>query len=73
MVCLGALFGCKRSTTIVGYLLSVLVTVSILCVLRLICYGIHWLLKKKDSTHDVEYHPNDGIEMQSQNTRHGGQ
>ncbi|KAE9588066.1 hypothetical protein Lal_00002862 [Lupinus albus] len=73
MVCLGALFGCKRSTSIVGYLLSVLVTVSILCVLRLLCYGLHWLLKKKYSPHAAEYHPNDGLEMQSQNIRHDGQ
>ncbi|KAK7271927.1 hypothetical protein RJT34_28203 [Clitoria ternatea] len=48
MVCLGALFGCRRSTTIVAYLLSALVTISILCVLRLLCYGLYRFLKRKD-------------------------
>ncbi|CAJ1955272.1 unnamed protein product [Sphenostylis stenocarpa] len=63
MVCLGALFGCKRSNSFVAYLLSALVSVSILCVLRLLCYGLGRLLKRWRGRN-----PNSALEMQSQNT-----
>lgn len=69
MVCLGALFGCKRSNSIVGYLLSALVTISILCVLRLLCFGLVRLLKRRDSS--AGEHLNGSLEMQSQNIQHG--
>ncbi|BAT91618.1 hypothetical protein VIGAN_07022600 [Vigna angularis var. angularis] len=63
MVCLGALFGCRRSNSFVAYLLSALVSVSILCVLRLLCYGLARLLKRWRGRN-----PNSSLEMQSHNT-----
>jgi len=67
MVCLGALFGCKRSNSIVGYLLSTLITIAILCVLRLLCYGFYRFLKRRDSC--IGEQQNGSLQVQSENTR----
>ncbi|KAK7402290.1 hypothetical protein VNO78_14438 [Psophocarpus tetragonolobus] len=68
MVCLGAVFGCKRSNSFVAYLVSALVSVSIICVLRLLCYGLCRLLKRWRGDN-----PDSALEVQSRNTttRHG--
>nr|KYP54238.1 hypothetical protein KK1_000415 [Cajanus cajan] len=63
MVCLGALFGCKRSNSILAYILSAFISISILCVIRLLCYGLARLLKRWRG-----HNPNAALEMQSQNT-----
>ncbi|ESW22639.1 hypothetical protein PHAVU_005G169800 [Phaseolus vulgaris] len=63
MVCLGALFGCKRSNSFVAYLLSALVSVSILCVLRLLCFGVCRSLKRWRA-----HNPNSALETQPHST-----
>ncbi|XVF86668.1 hypothetical protein PTKIN_Ptkin18bG0060400 [Pterospermum kingtungense] len=71
MVCLGVLFGCRRSHSAKDYVLSALVIIAILFSLRILCYIVYRLLKREDidPAGDVES-SNNGIEMQPQNVSH---
>lgn len=46
MVCLGILFGCKKSRSPTDYLLSALLLIAILSSLRLLCYFLSRFLKR---------------------------
>lgn len=63
MVCLGVIFGCKKSHSIKGYVLSALAIIGILFCLRLLCYIIYRLLKDEHSRHS-DQNSNHGVEMQ---------
>ncbi|KAK8581210.1 hypothetical protein V6N13_144249 [Hibiscus sabdariffa] len=68
MVCLGVLFGCKRSRSVKDYVLTALVVVAILSGFRILCY-IFLRLRKRPGGHEMSL--NDGSEMQTENASHG--
>ncbi|XVF24943.1 hypothetical protein REPUB_Repub13aG0171200 [Reevesia pubescens] len=70
MVCLGVLFGCKRSRSVKDYVLSALVIIAILFGLRILCYIVYRLLKRENPAGGDENNLNDGLEMQPQNASH---
>ncbi|XWS18977.1 hypothetical protein CRYUN_Cryun32bG0091100 [Craigia yunnanensis] len=71
MVCLGVVFGCKRSRSVKDYVLSDLVIIAILFGFRILCYMVYRLLKRKDiDLGGGDENLNDGLELQPQNDNH---
>lgn len=66
MVCLGILFGCKRSRSPTDYLLSALLLIAILSSLRLLCYLVSRFLKRRRNNQ----HPDPTSEVQPQTVAH---